>query len=122
MSTFVNTGNERAEVLLIHLEEGGSELDGYPKEYNIRTCMVTDANGGGGQLSVPNTNGGASPYQPMQLTEFQRLDSNTYDDRVADFVDYIETDYESGYNHNTDCENSSTQENLSNCPIDGGAS
>lgn len=120
MESYVYNGYKRAEVLEIDLTDGtGTSITNYPKEYNIRSCKVINSEGEETDIDVPIGGTGTNYYDPLSAALFVKLSTAEYEDRVEDFITYIETE-ESDYDHSVDCTNTSRVEDPTTCPVGTG--
>ena len=72
--SYINTGMERCKTLRVDKTVGGESIDGYPKDYNILAAFSQNGNS----------------YGIITEASFQQLSVNDYQQRLADFKDYVE--------------------------------
>lgn len=72
--TYVNTGIQIANQIIIDKMSGENHLPGYPKSYSILNAFTANGNS----------------YGILTQTEFQQLPNSNYLTRLADFKIYVQ--------------------------------
>ena len=100
--SYVNTGIERCKTLTIDKQVDGVSIADYPKVYNLLAAFTVNGNS----------------YGIITEVAFQQLSTPDYQDRLADFKDYVEAaEAIADVDAITEVGSEAYRENLTSCPI-----